>query len=107
MKVELKQSDIDCGVKRDAEACPVYLAFKRANIPVELVYDDYATIVHDDGARLCILGRINFLPRLTAWIDAFDRGQPVEPCTINVEGAEAEIEPFLAFMAEWEGKIAQ
>lgn len=76
MKIQVTQEDINNGMRRNGNKCPVTLAIKRAT-GIALV---------SSGLTICVYGRRELIPpvAVTEFIEQFDAGNPVSPFEFNL-----------------------
>lgn len=77
MKIKVTRKDIKKGKKGDVSFCPIALAVARKfNLDAEKVQVDGNGVIIDDMYYMLRRG-FNF-------VDRFDEGLPVKPCTIEL-----------------------
>ena len=78
LDINVTDTDIVEGVRKDCETCPVALALSRAGGSAAVVAQDIEVVI--DGVRR----NFGIPPELVNFILDFDDGRPVEPITCTL-----------------------
>lgn len=79
--INVTQADIEAGTRQDCKACPVALAVKRLLVGGCSV--NVSRLLEFEGHGLAV--ETNYPDTCADFINDFDQGKPVLPCTFEAE----------------------
>ena len=89
---EVTKEDIQMGIRRECEACPVARALERMFPGYFAHIDEHATISDNKGNTIVDM----FISDdLLTWIDKFDNEKPIEPISLRIDRYDGGCCPWM------------